>query len=145
MIGLACTAFALQGFEGNAIGFGVMLLDRGQQAEVLGGGAEQARMLLGFAALLGEFRCGSAVPVLLGLGGELRIHRCVLVGFAFNRQLQAAAQDGLLLLVAELLGIVHHQLRVQQAEVGEGVFRFLRCGVTKQLGQVLVAQLLGHL
>ena len=57
----------------------------------------------------------------------------------------AAAQDGLLLLVAELLGIVHHQFRVQQAEVGKGVFRFLRCGVAKQLGQVLVAQLFGHL
>ena len=87
----------------------------------------------------------SAVPLLPGLGGELRIHHCVLVGLAFNRQVQGAAQDGLLLLVAELLGIVHHQLRVQQVEVGKGVFHFLRCGVTKQLGQVLVAQLFGHL
>ncbi|AHF64916.1 hypothetical protein Syncc8109_2609 [Synechococcus sp. WH 8109] len=51
----------------------------------------------------------------------------------------------MLLLVAELFGIVHHQLRMQQAEVGEGVFRFLCCGVPKQLGQVLVAQLFGHL
>ena len=96
-------------------------------------------MLLGFAALLGEFRCGSAVPVLPGLGGELRIHLCVLVGLAFNRQVQTAAQDGLLLLVAELIGIAHHQLRPQQAEVGKSVFRFLRCGVTKLLGQVLVS------
>ena len=102
-------------------------------------------MLLGFAALLSEFLCGSAVPLLPGLGGELRIHRCVLVGFALNRQLQAAAQDGLLLLVAELFGIVHHQLRVQQAEVGKGVFRLLRCGVTQQLGQPLLVQLFGHL
>ena len=67
LIGLAGYSLALQGLEGNAIGFGVMLLDRGQQAEVLGGGAEQAGMLPGFAALLGEFSFGSAVSVLLGL------------------------------------------------------------------------------
>ena len=66
MISLACAALTSQGLEGNAIGFGEMLLDWGQQAEVLGGGEEQVGMLLGFAALLGEFRCGSAVPVLPG-------------------------------------------------------------------------------
>ena len=64
MVGLACGALALKGLKGNAIGFGVMLLDWGLQAEVLGGGAELAVMLFGLAALLGEFRFGSAVPVL---------------------------------------------------------------------------------
>ena len=33
MISLACAAIASQGLEFNAIGFGVMLLDRGQQAD----------------------------------------------------------------------------------------------------------------
>ena len=35
----------------------------------------------------------SAVPVGAGLGGELRVHGGVLVGFALDRQLQAAGQD----------------------------------------------------
>ena len=90
-----------------------MLLDWGQQVEVLGGGAELAGMLFGLAVLLGKFLFGSAVPVLPGLGGELRIHRCVLIGLTLNGEFQAAAQDGLLLLVAELLGMALHQLRVQ--------------------------------
>ena len=41
--------------------------------------------------------------------------------------------------------MVDHQFRVQQAEVRKGVFRFLRCGVTKQLGQVFMAQLFGYI
>lgn len=41
--------------------------------------------------------------------------------------------------------VVHHQLRVHQAEMGESVLCFLIGGVAEQPGQLAVAKLLGHL
>ena len=77
--------------------------------------------------------------------GKLRIHGRVFVGFALDRQLQAAAEQGLLLLAGEAGGIVDDEFGMEQPEVGEGVLGFLGSGVAKQLGQLGVADLLGHL
>ena len=76
---------ALKSLQGDAIGFGVVLLNWGEQAEVLGGGAEQSRVLFRFAGLFGEFGFCAAIPIFPGLFGELGIHRCVFVGLPFNR------------------------------------------------------------
>ena len=70
----------------------MVVLDRGEPAEVAGCLAEEAGVLLGFGDLLGEFGRGTVVAVGVGLRSELRIHGGVLVGFALDRQLQAAAQ-----------------------------------------------------
>ena len=102
-------------------------------------------MLLRFADLLVELGFGAAVAIAAGLGGELGVHRCVLVGLALDGQLQAAAEDRLLLVVGEGPSVVHHQLRVHQAEMGESMLCFLIGGVAEQPGQLAVAKLLGHL
>ena len=58
---------------------------------------------------------------------------------------ESVDRPGLLFVVAELVVMAHHQLRVQQAEVRKGMLHFLCRRVTKQLGQVLMAQLFGHI
>ena len=45
-VGLARDSFALQSLQGDAIGFSVMLFDRGEQAEVFGCCSEEAGVLL---------------------------------------------------------------------------------------------------
>ena len=82
---------------------------------------------------------------MLGLGGELRIHGGVLVGLAFDGEFEAAAEHGLFLLIAQGCRILDHQLRMQQAEMGKSVFRFLGGGIAEQLGQILVTQCLGYI
>ena len=63
LAGLTGRAFALQGFEGNAVAIGVVVLYGCEQAEVAGRGAEDAGVLLGLADLLVELRFGAAVAV----------------------------------------------------------------------------------
>ena len=106
-------AFALQSLQSNAVGFGVMLLDRGEQAEVLGCGSEQVSVLSGFVGLFGKFGFRSAIPVLACLLGELRIHGGEFVGFAFDGEFQAAAEKGLFLLIAEAVGVLDHQFGME--------------------------------
>ena len=81
----------LQGFQGDAVALGVVLLNLGEQAKVFGGGAEDACVLLGFLHLFLELGRGAGVLIGAGLGGEIRVHGGVFVGFALDRQLQAAA------------------------------------------------------
>ena len=56
---------------------------------------------------------GPFFAALAGLGFKARIHRCVFVGFALNRQLQATGQDRLLLLLTQAGWISDIQLWMQ--------------------------------
>jgi hypothetical protein len=132
------------GVQGHAVALSVVPLHRLQQAEVACGLAEDGGVILRLVDLLFKLGHRFAVAVGPGLGGELRVHGGVLVGFALDRQLQAAGQHLLLLLVGEDGGIGDHQLRVQQPEMGEGVLGLLGGGVAEQFGQLGVAELLGH-
>ena len=47
--------------------------------------------------------------------------------------------------LVKAIGGAHHQLGMEQAEVGEGVLGLLVGGVAEQAGQIGVAELLGHI
>ena len=121
----------------------MVLLNRSEQAEVLGGCAKDAGVLFGFIDLFSEFRFSAAVAVAAGLSRKLRIHGGEFVGFTLDRQFQATAQHSLFLCIAEFADVVDHQLGMEQAEVGKGVFCLLGGGVAKQLRQFAVAELFG--
>jgi hypothetical protein len=91
-----------------------------------------------------EFRLGAAIAIAAGLGGELGVHGGVLVGFTLDGQFQAAGQHRLFGVFTEAGRIVDHQLRVEQAEVSEGVLGFLGGSVAKEFGQFGLAELFGH-
>ena len=95
--------------------------------------------------MLSELCFGSTVSVLTSLSSEFWIHRCVLVGLPFNRQLEAATQHPLFLRIAEAAGVVDHQFGVEQTEMGEGVLGFLGRRIPEQLREVVVAEFFGDI
>ena len=138
-------AYPGEGGQGLAVAPGVVLLHGGEQAEIAGSGFEDPGVFLGFVDLLVEFRHGLGIAVPLGLGGELGVHHLELVGLTFDRQFQAARQEGVLGLLVQGIWVLHHQLGVQQPEVGKGVLGFLLGGLAEQPRQVAVAELLGQI
>ena len=70
-------------------------------------------MLLRLFDLFVEFCFCSAVSVLAGLSRELWVDGGVLIGFTFNGQLEASAEDLLLLLCIELGWIVNLQFGME--------------------------------
>ena len=90
--------------------------------------------MLSFVDLFVEFCFCVAVTISTGLSCELGIHRGEFVGFTFNGQLEASAEDLLLLLCIELGWIVNLQFGMEEPEVGKGVLSFLSSGIAKKLG-----------
>jgi len=134
-----------EGGQGLAVAPGVVLLHGGEQAEIAGSGFEDPGVFLGFVDLLVEFRHGLGIAIPLGLGGKGGVHHLEFVGLAFDRQFQAARQEGVLGFLVEGVGVLDHQLGVQQPEVGKGVLGFLLGGLAEQPRQVAVAELLGQI
>ena len=61
------------------------------------------------------------------------------MGFAFNRQVEALPEDGVFLIVPEFGAITDHQLRVEQAEMGEGMLGFLSSRFAEEFREIVIA------